>query len=511
MDQLEPILSFPILFSFLLFIFMVLKIGRKKFTKTEHSVSLPPGPWKLPIFGNMHNFASGLPPHRALRDLSKKYGPLMLLRLGEVSTVVVSSPEYAKEMMKTHDAIFASRPSVLSAEILSYNCTSIGFAPLGNYWRQLRKICVLELLSQKRVESYRPLREEELSNLINWIGSKDGSSVNLSSKVFSTVYGITSRAAFGKKCEDQEKFIQIVKEVIEFAAGFNVADFFPSIKVLHQISGVRPKLEKMHKEADRIMEKIITEHNAKKATAKAGDEAAATEEDLIDVLLKFHEHAADSEFSLTNNNIKAVILDIFAAGSETSAITIIWAMSEMMKNPEVMKKAQAEVREVFNKRGRVDETAINDMKYLKLLVKETLRLRPPSALLLPRESKERCEINGYEIPAKTKVIVNAWAIARDPKYWTEPESFKPERFLNSSLDFKGTNYEYIPFGSGRRVCPGSNFGLVIVEYALALLLYHFDWKLPNGMKPEDLDMTDIAGATVGRKEDLQLIPILVQN
>jgi cytochrome P450 len=204
--------------------------------------------------------------------------------------------------------------------------------------------------------------------------------------------------------------------------------------------------------------------------------------------------------------------DIFSAGSETSAITIIWAMSEMMKNPEVMKKAQAEVREVFNRNGRVDETAINEMKYLKLLVKETLRAHPPSALLLPRESKERCEINVYEIPAKTKVIVNSWAIARDPKYWTEPESFIPERFLiDSSLDYKGTNFQYLPFGAGRRVCPGYTFGLVMVEYAIALLLYHFDWTLPNGMTYQDLDMTDIAGATVGKKEDLLLIPILHDN
>jgi cytochrome P450 len=187
-------------------------------------------------------------------------------------------------------------------------------------------------------------------------------------------------------------------------------------------------------------------------------------------------------------------------------------MSEMMKNPEVMKKAQAEVREVFNRNGRVDETAINEMKYLKLLVKETLRAHPPSALLLPRESKERCEINGYEIPAKTKVIVNSWAIARDPKYWTEPESFIPERFLiDSSLDYKGTSFQYLPFGAGRRVCPGYTFGLVMVEYAIALLLYHFDWTLPNGMTYQDLDMTDIAGATVGKKEDLLLIPILHDN
>jgi ABC-type multidrug transport system fused ATPase/permease subunit len=299
-------LSLPILFSFLLFMLMVLKIVKR--SKTQNSLSLPPGPWKLPIFGNMHNFASGLPPHRALRELAKKHGPLMMLRLGEVSTLVVTSAEFAKEVMKTHDAIFANRPTVLSSEILSYNCTNIGFAPLGNYWRQLRKICFLELLSPKRVESYRSLREEELSNFIKLIDSKAGSTVNLSSVVFSTIYGITSRAAFGKKCEEQERFIDIVKEVIKFAVGFNIADFFPSIKVLHVISGVRPRLEKMHKEADSIMQKIITDHMAKAATTKAG-EAAAAEEDLIDVLLKFHEQG-DSEFSLTINNIKAVILVI---------------------------------------------------------------------------------------------------------------------------------------------------------------------------------------------------------
>jgi hypothetical protein len=302
------VFSFPILFSFLLFMFMVLNILGKSF-KT-HSSSLPPGPWKLPIFGNMHNFSSGAPPHRALRDLAQKHGPLMLLRLGEVSTVVVSSAEYAKEVLKAHDAIFASRPRVLISEILSYDCSSIGFAPLGDYWRQLRKICVLELLSPKRVESYRSLREEELSNFIDWIGiaAKAGSPVNLSSKVFSLVYGITSRAAFGKKCQDQEKFIQIVKDIIVFASGFNIGDFFPSIKLLHVISGVRPQLEKMHKEADRIMERIINDHMAKATTAKAGE--AAAEEDLIDVLLKFHDKHGDTEFSLTKNNIKAVILVI---------------------------------------------------------------------------------------------------------------------------------------------------------------------------------------------------------
>lgn len=201
-----------------------------------------------------------------------------------------------------------------------------------------------------------------------------------------------------------------------------------------------------------------------------------------------------------------VFQEIFIVGSETSSTTVEWAMSEMLRNPRVMEKAQEEVRRVFDKKGYVDETEIHELKYLKSVIKETLRLHP-SAPLIPREGRERCEINGYEIPAKTKVIVNAWAINRDPNHWTEAETFYPERFLDSSIDYKGNNFEFIPFGAGRRMCPGILFGIANVELPLAQLLYHFDWKLAGGLKAENLDMNEAFGATVRRKNDLHLIPI----
>lgn len=181
-------------------------------------------------------------------------------------------------------------------------------------------------------------------------------------------------------------------------------------------------------------------------------------------------------------------------------------MTEMLKDPRIMKKAQTEIRQVVKKRGIVDGTCIQELEFLKMVIKETLRLHPPTPLLLPRESKERCEINGYEIPAKTKVIVNAWAINRDPKWWNEPEKFYPERFINSAIDYRGLHFEYIPFGAGRRVCPGMSFGLPNIELPLIKLLYHFDWKLPDGMTSEDLDMNESFGVTVKRKASLNLIP-----
>uniref|UniRef100_A0A803QCU6 Cytochrome P450 n=1 Tax=Cannabis sativa TaxID=3483 RepID=A0A803QCU6_CANSA len=435
----------------------------------------------------MHQLLGSLP-HQIFRDLANKYGPFMYLKIGQVPTIVVSSPEFAKEVMRTHDTIFASRPQTLFANIMLYGCTDMAFSPYA------------------RVQSFRPIREQELLNLMEWIASNVGLGIDLSERIQKSTHGITSRAAFGKKSKDHDEFISIMEESLTFAAGFEFTDLFPSLNFIDLISPARSKLEKLKQRAERIIENIIEEHIEKnKSPLKAGGESE-THADFVDVLLKFHAKD-DLGFSLTSDNVKALIWDIFTAGGETSATTIDWAMAELVRNPGIMKKAQDEIRKVFSKKGRVDEAEVTNMRYLKSIVKETLRLHSPVPLLLPRESTEKCEINGYEIPVKTRIVVNAWAMGRDPKYWTEPDSFIPERFLDSSIDFKGNNFEYIPFGAGRRICPGISFGLINVELPLAYLLYHFDWKLPNGMKHEDLDMTELLSITVRRKEHLHLIPI----
>ncbi|ESW18599.1 hypothetical protein PHAVU_006G054200 [Phaseolus vulgaris] len=481
--------------SIVIFMFIAHKIITKKCASTSN---LPPGPWKLPIIGNIHNLVGSLP-HRRLRDLSAKYGPLMHLKLGEVSTIVVSSAEYAKEVLKTHDLIFASRPPILASKILSYDSVGISFSPYGDYWRQLRKICALELLSLKRVQSFQPIREEELTKFIKNIASKEGSPINLTKEILSTISTIVSRTALGSKYRDHKKFISAVREATEVAGGFDLGDLYPSAGWLQHISGLKGKLEQSHQQTDRIMQRIIDDHREAKSRA-AQAQGEQVEDDLVDVLMK-------EEFGLSDNSIKAVILDIYGGGSETSSITITWAMAEMIKNPRVMKKVQSEVREVFGKEGGPNESDMENLKYLKSVVKETLRLHPPGPLLLPRESGQACEIKGYHIPIKSKIIVNAWAIGRDPNHWTEAERFYPERFIESDFDYKGNNFEYIPFGAGRRMCPGLTFGLTNVEFPLALLMYHFDWKLPNGMRNEDLDMTEVFGVSVSRKHDLQLIPV----
>ncbi|KAL3498415.1 hypothetical protein ACH5RR_041147, partial [Cinchona calisaya] len=196
--------------------------------------------------------------------------------------------------------------------------------------------------------------------------------------------------------------------------------------------------------------------------------------------------------------------DIFTAGTDTSSATTEWAMSELMKDPTVMAKAQAEIRQVCRGKKTIEEADIQKLNYLKMVIKETLRLHPPIPLL-PRASRENRVVSGYMIPDKAQVLVNIWAIGRDPQYWDDPECFKPERFEKKSIDYVGNQYEYLPFGTGRRTCPGITFGIANVEIPLAHLLYHFDWTLPHKMKPEDLDMDETAGITAGRKNSLYLV------
>ncbi|XP_057785649.1 premnaspirodiene oxygenase-like [Salvia miltiorrhiza] len=487
-----------------LFILLLLKLRKSSKQNKNILFPLPPGPWKLPLIGDMHLLFGSLP-HIALRDLSTKYGPLMYLRLGQVPTIIVSSSDAAKQVMKTHDLTFASRPQLLALKIMSYDCTDVAFAPYGNYWRQLRKICTLELLSAKRVQSFQSLRQEEILILTRSIASRAGSPVNLTAETYASAYGFTSRAAFGmKNTKGQEAFVSLVQQGIEMASGFDLADVYPTVRLLQAMSPTRWRLTKLHRHVDKILENIINQHKLDKTAETVN--SSTRQDDLVDVLLRFQE--SGHELPLTTDNIKAVILDVFSAGSETSAATVAWAMTEMMRHTRVLKRVQGEVRRVFKDKGCVDEARFDQLKYLKCVIKETLRLHPPLPLLLPRECSQVCSINGYQIPLKARIMVNAWAIGRDPKQWDDAESFVPERFLDALIDFKGNNFEFIPFGAGRRICPGITFGLANVELQLATFLYHFDWSLPDGIEPHQLAMTETFGATVRRKDDLLAVPTI---
>ncbi|XP_047963595.1 cytochrome P450 71D10-like [Salvia hispanica] len=488
------------LIPFLLFLFIFLK--SQSISKSAKRYSHIPGPKPLPLIGNLHlmlrDSSSG--PHSLFRSLAAKHGPLMHLQLGELHVLIVSSVEFAKEVMRTHDTNFANRPVMLATEEITYNSTDIVFSPYGDYWRHLRKICTVELLTARRVRSFRSIREEEVTNMCNWIASREGSTIDLSERLYMTSYDVIMRVAAAKaSAEDREMMISLSMEASKLSSGFMLADLYPSIKLLPLITGDRFKIRRVHRKLDEMLDGIIEQQ---RPASHRGNESKV--EGFIDILLKF-----ERDGTLTADNVKAVLLDMFLAGTDTSATTVEWAMSELIRNHSKLIIAQQEVRKVFDNEGSyIDEDKFHELKYLKLVIKETLRLHPPAPLLIPRVNSQRCEINGYEIPAGSRVIVNGWALGRDPEYWNDAEKFMPERFEESSHDFNGSNLEYIPFGAGRRICPGLLFGLANVELPLAMLLYHFDWEMPNGMKYEELDMTEGFGVTVRKKHHLCLIPIV---
>ncbi|KAJ1696593.1 hypothetical protein LUZ63_005105 [Rhynchospora breviuscula] len=460
---------------------------------------LPPGPSPLPIIGNLHCLI-GSPLHHAIRDLSQQYGPLLLLQLGETPTVIASSIEATREILKIHDINFASRPISPTVRILSGGGKGIAFTTYGEHWRHVRKICAVELFSNKRVQSLRSIREEEVNNLTQSISisASSGELINLQKVLTTLANDITVKTIIGSKCKDADVFLKELDKMLELASGFSLVDLYPSSRLLRLISTGLDEAKRCHERLHRFLDGIIEQKREREATLGDG-----ISEDFLSVLLRIHDKDTE-QISLDINSVKTIISDLFSGGSETAATTVEWAMAELMRNPKVMKEAQSEVRELLRGCTSVTDSDLVKLNYLHLVIKEILRLHPPAPLLLPRQCRETCRVLGYDIPKGATVLVNVWAIGRDPKYWKDSEEFRPERFINSNIDFKGTDFEFLPFGSGRRMCPGMSLGIANVELALASLLYHFNWKLPNDITPEEVDMSETLGITARRKAPLWL-------
>nr|QBS13819.1 cytochrome P450 monooxygenase [Marrubium vulgare] len=379
-----------------------------------------------------------------------------------------------------------------------YDHADIAFSPYNEYWKQMRKICILELLSAKNVKSFGDIRQDEVCGLVESLRLCSGEAVDLRKKVFGVTSSITCRSAFGKVVKQSDALVEMLSTAVTMAGGFELADLFPSSKLLNLLTWNKYKLLRMRRKLDVIIDEIVEEHRLKQSGEFDG-------EDIVDVLLRMQRNR-ELQFPITNHNVKAVVFDMFSAGTETTSSTIDWAMAELMRNPEVLAKAQREIRDGLKGKRRVEESDLQGLKYLKLVIKETLRLHPPIPLL-PRACRDECIVDGYTIPLKSKVMINIWSMGRDPQYWNQPQAFRPERFEETSVDFTGNNFEYIPFGAGRRICPGINFGLANIGYQLGQLLYHFDWEIPRGMSRDDIDMTEAEGVAVSRKSPLFLVPI----
>ncbi|XP_017240707.1 cytochrome P450 71B34 isoform X2 [Daucus carota subsp. sativus] len=457
----------PVLVAITLPLFLLFILKNCNARKSNRHAPGPPG---LPLIRNMLQFDS-LNTHIYLHHLSKKYGPLMSLKLGSVKILVISSVSAAKEVFKFHDLCISNRPSSVAIQKLSYNKLGFCFAPYDEYWRSMRKFSALHLFNAKSLRSFQPIRDEEIARMVRTIrdaAAADSSVVDLSKTFMTLTSSIIFRITF---------------------------DYFPLMgRFLDRLNGAWARLEKSFRETDAFYQQLIDEHLLA-SSLSTGDCS------ILDILLEMKKDSPGFTF----DHVKAILMNIILAATDTSAAAIIWAMTLLIKNPASMEKVQQEVRDLGRQRGFVDEDDIEKLVYLKAVVKEVLRLWPP-APILRRETTEKCVVSGYDIEAKTWVYVNTYAIGRDPECWDNPDEFLPERFMNNSIDFRGQDFELIPFGAGRRICPGISMGATTTELVLANLLYSFNWELPPGKNREDIDMAAQPGLTVHKKNHLCLVP-----
>ncbi|XP_021716066.1 cytochrome P450 71A1-like [Chenopodium quinoa] len=472
----------------------------------RRKLNLPPGPKPWPIIGNF-NLIGSLP-HHSIHELSKKYGPIMMLHFGSVPVLVGSSVEMAKNFLKTHDEAFAGRPKNAAGKYTTYNYTDITWSQYGPYWRQARKICLMELFSSKRLELYEYIRVEELNSMLRNIFNTNGEPIVLRDHLSTMNLNVISRMVLGKKYLDKnneeksvltlEEFKLMLDELFLLNGVLNLGDWIPCLKYM-DVQGYVKRMKILAKKFDRFLEHVLDEHNDRREKEKESWVA----KDMVDVLLQVADDPTN-EVKLERIGVKAFSQDLIAGGTESSSITVEWAISELIRKPDIIAKAREEIDRVIGKERWVQEKDIQNLPYICAIVKETMRLHPVAPLLSPRLAREQVKIKGYDVPKGSVVLVNIFSIHRDPEVYERPNEFWPDRFIGKSIDVKGRDFELLPFGSGRRMCPGYSLGLKVIETSLANLLHGFAWKLPDSMKPQDLDMEEIFGLSNPKKIPLSV-------
>ncbi|KAM3342116.1 cytochrome 81C13-like [Capsicum galapagoense] len=451
---------------------------------------LPPSPLSLPIIGHLYLIKNSF--HQTLTSLSTKYGPILHLRLGCRNLLVVSSPSAVEECFTKNDIVFANRPPTMVGDKFSFNYKAVVWAPYGYLWRALRRLMVIELFSFNSLQKSSALRREEIGILIRSLfktsnkNDTNGAKVNLSSWVFTFAFNIMTRTGTGKRCVSEEdigteKGKQIIEEIRELFFAtlvvLNVCDFLPVLKCFGY-KGIEKRMVSTHKKRNDFFNNLLDEFRQKKVAPVSVSESTTDRNKekkgtLVETLLSLQE--SEPEF-YTDDLIKGLLMILFVAGTDTTSMTIQWAMRLLLAHPEAFHKLRAEIDSKVGNERFLNESDLTNLPYLHYVVNETLRLYPPVPLLLPHYSLEDSTVGGYDVPKHTILMVNAWAIHRAPELWDEPEKFKPERFEVMEGEKEGFSYKFVPFGMGRRACPGAAMGLRTASLVLGSLIQWFDWK-----------------------------------
>ncbi|KAK9075322.1 hypothetical protein SSX86_003645 [Deinandra increscens subsp. villosa] len=473
-------------------ILFLLFLVRKHYTSLKN---LPPGPQPWPIIGNMHQMAKN--PHIAAANFAKKYGPLISLRLGTRLLVVASSPDAAMEILKTQDRYLSGRsiPDALQQSFIDYYF--VWARDCNKHWKSCRTLCWAELFSAKAIEAQSTLQNEKLARMLDFLNNTQGTVVKIEELIFTTLINTLSNILFSKDfldLKDDETAHRLkfgLLKILENSVTPNVSDFFPIVGGL-DLQGLRKDSLNHLDELSSFSDAVVKERRAQ-ITKKV--HVAVHEKDFLDRLL---------ENNFTTAQINILVLELFIAGTDTVVTAIEWAMAELLKNQNIMHKVQAELKRELSY-DSIMKSDLSKLTYFNACIKETLRLHPVVPVLIPRRALKACEVMNFTIPQNAQLWVNVWAISHDPKVWEDPNTFKPERFLGSNINFTGHDYEFLPFGGGRRMCPGLPSAVKSLQTILASLILVYDWTLPNDEDPKTLDMSEKFGVTLQKEKPLQLI------
>nr|AYK02684.1 coumarate 3-hydroxylase [Catalpa fargesii] len=483
--------------------FLTIFIAYKLFQRLRFK--LPPGPRPLSIVGNLYDLKPVLV--RCFTEWSQVYGPIFSVYLGSHLSVVVNSAELAKEVLKDNDQQLANRNRTRQIAKFSKNGMDLIWSDYGPHYVKVRKLCTLELFSMKRLDALRPIREDEVTAMVESIfkdcikPENKGKALVLREYLGMMAFLHITRLTFGKRFMDSNGVIDgqgeelkgILNNGIKLGTKKSFAEFLPWLRFLFKAEN--QALAEHDARADSFTKKIMEEHTL--ARKKTGN----TKSHFVDALLTLQK-----EYDLSEDTVIGLLWDMISAGMDTTTITVEWAMAEMVRNPRVQQKVQEELDRVVGTNRIMTEADIPNLPYLQRVTKECFRMHPPTPLMLPHKANTNVKIGGYDIPKGATVSVNAWALARDPAVWKNPLEFRPERFQEEDIDMKGTDYRLLPFGSGRRICPGAQLAIYLVTSMLGHMLHHFTWTPPEGVKPEDMDMMEQPGTVTYMRTPLQAVP-----
>lgn len=472
--------------------------------KPLKSSKYPPGPRPFPIIGNILEL--GNQPHQALAKLSQIYGPIMSLKLGTSTTIVISSPQVAKEVLQKNDQTFAHRSVPDTLRALNHHKLSVAWLPPLAQWRTLRRICANKVFSSQQLDSTQVLRQRKVKELMDYVkeSCKKGEPLDIGEASFTTVLNSISNTFFSMdlahySSEKSQQFQDIIWGIMEEAGRPNVVDFFPIFCRLDP-QGLRSRMNGYFGKLIAFFDSLIEE----RLRLRTSENESKAYNDVLDSVLEL---MLEENSQVTRPHVLHLFIDLFVAGIDTTSSSIEWAMAELLRNPEKLEKVRKELHQVLAKDEQLEESHISKLLYLQAVVKETFRLHPPIPMLLPHKSEVDVELCDYIVPKSAQILVNVWAMGRDSSIWTNPNEFTPERFLESDVEFKGQDFELIPFGAGRRICPGLPLASRTIHIVLASLLYNYDWKLKHGQKPEEIDISEKYGITLNKAEPLLVIPI----